>query len=103
MLKQKFSAKEARAWSARREDGRTRWVLSRGVLGWGGTMFVFMTFWKLFTDGAEAITASRIIINLIVWPISGAGFGLCTWNGAEKAYREYLSSEKNENKPNEAT
>jgi hypothetical protein len=83
----KFSERQARQWSISREHGKIKWILIHGVMGWGTTMFMWMTAWKLFTHGQDFVTRREIIIDLIIWPISGFFFGWWMWCASEKAYK----------------
>jgi hypothetical protein len=64
--------------------GRLHYVLTTGVLGWGGFMFVIMTCIDIFVDHYRIL--STILVGLVVWPLAGFGFGLWMWRSSEKQF-----------------
>jgi len=91
IFRTKFSERQARQWGAIGENGKISWILTRGVIGWGTTMFMWMTAWKLYTSDKDFLSRSQITIDLILWPIAGFFFGLLTWHTSEKAYKAFLN------------
>lgn len=65
---------------------RKRYVWKNGVLGWGGFMFLFMTFFDWYSKGYIQIQMPPVrrllwmtIPSLIIWPIAGYWWGVTTW------------------------
>jgi hypothetical protein len=63
---------------------RNRHVWVRGVLGWGGFMFLWMTLFEWYSKGYIQIPPLRVFLqmmipNLIIWPIAGYWWGAKTW------------------------
>jgi hypothetical protein len=73
-------------WELTRVRGRTRFVLTRGVLGWGVPMTLFMLLKDYFFDG-EALTPGVFLIGVVVFLSGGYFFGLVLWILNEKSYR----------------
>ena len=73
-------------WELTRVKGRTRFVLTRGVLGWGVPMALVMLLKDYFFDG-EALTPVGLLISLVVFLSGGYFFGLALWALNEKSYR----------------
>ena len=58
-----------------------------GILRWGLPIFMFMTPFSLFASrNLHPITVSRVlfsvIVGLLIWPATGALFGLIMWHWA---------------------
>lgn len=49
-----------------------RWIISG--FSWGAIMFLLMTFVFPLWDG-DPITMKSIVVGLIIWTITGLGFG----------------------------
>jgi hypothetical protein len=74
-------------WEQQRAQGATRYVLKKGVLDWGAPMFVFMYVVPAFT-GKQPIEFVALVVNVGIWLIASAGFGLILWLSSESNYRE---------------
>ncbi|MBB5358678.1 hypothetical protein HDE76_001894 [Rhodanobacter sp. ANJX3] len=75
-----------RRWEKARAGGMTRFVLLRGVLSYGLTMFVLMTFIVQRDD----LSARFIAISALLWSVGGAVFGALTWFLMERIYRKFV-------------
>lgn len=73
-------------WELTRVGGSTRFILTRGVLGWGVPMALFMLLKDYFVDG-EAWTPVGALIRGVVFLSGGYFFGLALWILNEKSYR----------------
>jgi hypothetical protein len=71
-------------WRKKREGGKARYILLTGVLGWGMTMFVVVTF--VVNKRPEGFKS--ILVGLLIWVVCGAGFGWLTWALNEHLYRK---------------
>jgi hypothetical protein len=79
--------KSAAKWEKNRAKGKSHFVWLYGVLGWGFPMFVFMTAFNYHRNPNSL--ALTLIINTIVWPIAGYGWGAWMWAINERAYKKY--------------
>lgn len=77
-----------RTWEASRTHGRGMYILLNGVLIYGGTMFVVMTF---FASPPQEMTFDIILVSAALWATGGGLFGYFTWGHYEKRYQKYLS------------
>jgi hypothetical protein len=56
------------------------WVLRRGVLGWGTTMFIFFVVPSFFIPGMRPLTSPGLLITTaIICASGGLIFGFFTW------------------------
>lgn len=78
-----MKAKGLQNWEKVRAGGMTRFVLLRGVLSYGLTMFIVMTFIVHRGD----LGTRFIAISAVLWFIGGAVFGALTWFLMERIYR----------------
>jgi hypothetical protein len=76
-----------RKWEKARAYGMARFVLFRGVLSYGLTMFVVMTFIVHRGD----LIPRFIAISAVLWLVGGAVFGALTWFFMERIYRKFAS------------
>lgn len=81
-----MKTKGMRNWEKARAGGMTRFVLLRGVLSYGLTMFVVMTFIVHRGD----LSARFIAISAGLWLVGGAVFGALTWVLMERIYRKFV-------------
>jgi hypothetical protein len=77
--------KGLRNWEKTRAYGMTHFVLFRGVLSYGLTMFVVMTFIVHRGD----LSPRFIVVSAVLWLIGGAAFGALTWFFMERVYRKF--------------
>lgn len=75
-----------RNWEKVRAAGMARYVLKRGVLSYGLTMFVLMTF--VFRRGD--LSPRFMLISAVLWFVGGALFGTLTWLFMEWCYRKAM-------------
>jgi hypothetical protein len=67
-----------RSWATTRQRGWRHFVLVRGVLGWGGFVFVATTLPSILTH-RPGHSWELILVRAVLWAIGGAGFGLAVW------------------------
>jgi len=83
----------ARRWPAVRAKGMAHFVLMRGLLMWGGLMFVFFTAMTWVKFGPQH---PRFVLLLVVsaglCAIGGLLWGVLTWAISERIYRSLPSS-----------
>jgi hypothetical protein len=85
----RFNSRSAAKWEAIRTKGLLRFILLRGVLGWGLGCAAFLTVFHLVSE--SHFTAADIALPFVVFPVGGVLFGYLIWNQAEATYRAYLS------------
>ena len=57
--------KHFQAWKKLREKGRNRFILGRGILGWGAPMFLIMIL--MFNGGENGVIS--LAIHAVIWAI----------------------------------
>ena len=67
--------------------GKWNYVFINGIIYFGGLMFLFMIVWSKFIMDYE-IDNFMILQNFIIWFIAGLIFGLWTWRGINKRFKE---------------
>jgi hypothetical protein len=80
--------KWAEKWQSQRSEGRMKYIIRVGVLGYGLAMFIAMTF---FISPPKVLDARSILVNAAVWAVGGVVFGLLTWWVSEWRYLRYLA------------
>ncbi len=79
--------KSAAKWEKKRSKGKSHFLWLYGVLGCGFCMFllsqVFDYIW--YPDWL----GQYLIIDAIIWPIAGYGWGAAMWAMNERAYKQY--------------
>ena len=83
----------ARRWPAIRARGRTRFLLVRGTLGWGGAMFVVsvIALWLLRSSLRQPLP-EMVAVGFALCAVSGLVWGAVTWHYNEKIFRQLPSS-----------
>ncbi len=83
-----MNEKQAARWEESRKMGRMRFIITRGVVGWGIPVAVAWStamYWRQPFDKVWVGT----LLALIVFPIGGYFFGAVLWRTSEKQYAEY--------------
>ena len=90
------SPDEARlAWAKVRAKGKWHFILVKGVLLWGGLMFLAMGVlvpWS--THSASEFTPRGYMIDAIVFPLGGLVWGLLVWWLGERNVRNYETRQR---------
>jgi len=73
-------------WETTRKLGRARYVLFRGVIGWGIPVGVFTTCFGIWRSG---YSFSSLVIAALVWPVAGIFVGRINWRVAEGRYLRF--------------
>ena len=71
-------------WGKTRERGKRAFVLRKGVLGWGGFMYVVMSAFQI--SGHPRHWWFILFLAAPLWLGGGALWGALTWWGMERAY-----------------
>lgn len=80
------------SWAVTRQKGCWHYVLVRGVLGWGFAMFFAMGLMPLLTQHREP-TLPYLVVQVSVWAIGAAVFGLATWVWMEWLFKRQSASD----------
>jgi len=73
-------------WELERKVGALRFILRRGVFGWGLPMFIFMYPVHTLLRG-EAFLPMVALVNVLLWFGCGGMFGALHWALAQANYR----------------
>ena len=75
-------------WYREAAKGKARYILLRGLLGWGLPMFIIMTFVFPAMNGSadDPYNVSRLLRGLVVWGVGGVVFGWWLWFFAVRKY-----------------
>ncbi|MGH6814307.1 MAG: hypothetical protein ACREC6_01235 [Hyphomicrobiaceae bacterium] len=82
-----LSAKTERSkrWEATRQQGRRRFILVYGVLGWGVPTGILFSLASWFFDPNLNVMVAAPLA-MIVFPIGGILWGRWMWHVGERAY-----------------
>jgi len=83
-----------RRWPAIRAKGRTHFILVRGVLAWGGMMFIagLVAVWLMHAPSTRALSG-YVAIAALLCVLGGLLWGAVTWHLNEKIFRSLPSSQ----------
>jgi len=91
----KWNERNQEKWLTTRIRGKSHFVWVRGVLAYGGIMFVFFTiFQHIMASKYEGVNVadasiSIILINAVIWTVGGYMWGTGAWNLSERKFKEY--------------
>lgn len=75
-------------WPAIRARGAARFILLRGVLLWGGVMFIVMSAFSTFRLGVHHPRLPlMIVVAALLCAIGGLVWGVLTWTVNERLFR----------------
>ena len=78
-----------KSWDTLRARGKWSFILIKGVLFWGGSMFVIMgLFLPSLTHSPNALTPRLLIANAVIWPLGGLLWGVTVWWLMERKYNK---------------
>ena len=80
--------KSIKKWEVMRAKGITRFILVRGVLGWGGIMFILGL---LFRRQSSPLTVHWILTFAYTTAIAGVAFGWLVWVVLERKYKKFIA------------
>jgi hypothetical protein len=79
-----------RQWETTRARGFWHFVLYRGVLYWGATMFCLMSIvLPLFSHRPHAFESRTLLINAFIWLVAGIAWAWLTWWLTERIYAKH--------------
>lgn len=73
-------------WAITRQKGKARFILFRGVLGWGVTTAVLYSLMMWFV--LDSNIKMLLPISLIVFPTGGLLWGWSLWHFHERLFRK---------------
>lgn len=83
------------AWAKVREQGAWRFVLSVGLLRYGGLMFVVTSLLSPFVrQSSEMLLPERLAMNAAVWAVAGLAWGALTWYFGERNFLKYATDSR---------
>lgn len=95
-----FEEQQRQAWQKMRQRGKAVFVLQRGVLVWGGLMFLFFaclnTFAMYITNHMDHLPG-LLWFNAIIWSFGGLFWGLWIWRKFERRYPTQAPSASDKN------
>ncbi len=88
-----WSERMHRGWENLRRRGAVHFVVVRGVLAWGGTMFAFFTLAPLLFSFPYSINLAPMVILKIgaICVVGGLAWGIFTWGINEFLYRRHAA------------
>ncbi|MGQ8366194.1 hypothetical protein [Glaciecola sp. 1036] len=72
-------------WEQTRAKGKTRFVIMKGVIGWGVTTAILWSIIMAFVAPTDNLWL-RPLLALVLFPLGGIAFGHFAWQSAEKKY-----------------
>jgi hypothetical protein len=77
--------RQRKAWEKKRRHGKRSFIVYRGVLRWGGIMFVLTTITNVFAHRWKADWMFEVSA-LIACPFAGYLWARCVWYVNERRY-----------------
>ena len=79
--------KHRQAWEKLRQRGKVSFILYKGVLLWGGLMFVLTTCTNVFIrhDPLNRLPMF-LVIDALIWCLFGSIWGIWMWHRCEKRF-----------------
>jgi hypothetical protein len=100
---QRGAAGDSTRWELERANGRTRFILRRGVLSWGIPAALLTVFYKVVQEQglvwSPQMTDSlrtAIVVAVIVFPVCGWLFGRWLWDTGETRYHARVRGDREE-------
>ena len=86
-----WSEKSHKSWAVARAKGRSRFILEKGLLTWGGTMFVIMACAPVFFGVPYRTTPSAWywVWQPALWASGGLVWGIAVWYTMEWQYKKH--------------
>jgi hypothetical protein len=84
-----FKEQQRQAWRRMSQNGKASFVLKRGLLFFGGVMFLVfagLNAIALYATGHMEFLPILLMFNAILWSICGLAWGFWVWNKGEKLY-----------------
>jgi hypothetical protein len=78
-------------WERERKAGALRYVLRKGIIGWGLPLYVFMYGVQTLLRG-DTLDPQQALRSALLWFGCGAVFGAVMWRVSEFNYRKLKAS-----------
>lgn len=79
-------------WLKTREKGYRKYILINGVVYWGATMLLLMTF--IFNNPfQEGFALGLLVVYVFIFTITGIAYGIMSWSINEKRLKNSGYSE----------
>lgn len=85
-----MSTTSADKWAKFREQGRSRFVVRYGVLGWGVSTAILFSLWNGFSEGWDGFYF-KLIPALVLFPLGGYLWGRFMWWFLERTHNRTVS------------
>lgn len=80
-------------WLKTRQRGMLEFVLTRGVLGFGGLCFAIATVGQIAADhGTRNLSPGRLIVMVGIWCVAGIFWGVWLWRWHDQRSREVIEN-----------
>jgi hypothetical protein len=89
MKLRQMTDQQAAKWARLQADGPLRFVLFRGVLGWGVPTAVIFAFLTAPFDAFHESFTKSLLRSLVLFPLFGIVWGLAMWWLGKKQYRSW--------------
>ena len=84
--------KSIERWAIVRRKGKAKFILQRGILLFGGFMFLVMTFFVQPAQHQWRFTVGSVVASACIWIVAGTFYGWATWTASEREYQQFMSS-----------
>jgi hypothetical protein len=81
--------RQRQKWEKKRKNGRRSFLIYRGVLKWGGIMFVLTSLTNALTRNKQFDWLFEVSM-LIACPFAGYVWARCVWYVNERRYRHAM-------------
>jgi hypothetical protein len=88
--------RQLKAWEKKRRDGKQSFILYRGVLRWGGIMFLLTMFTNIF--GRHIKMNWLLVVSLLIaCPFAGYLWARSIWHVNENRFRDEIKKQDSSN------
>jgi hypothetical protein len=84
--------RQVKAWEKKRRLGKRSFILYRGVLRWGGIMFVLTMFTNVYGRHMK-MNWLPVVSSLIACPFAGYLWARCVWYLNEMHFRDAMKEQ----------
>ena len=85
-FKSKVHNRQRKKWEKLRSHGKRSFILYRGVLRWGGIMFLLTMFTNVFGRHME-LNWQIVVSSLVACPFAGYLWARCIWHVNERRFQ----------------
>jgi hypothetical protein len=81
-------------WLKTRQRGMLEFVLTRGVLGFGGLCFTIAIAAQIAADhSTRNLSPGRLVLMVVIWCVAGVFWGVWLWRWLDERSREVIDNE----------